>query len=617
MIYIRKVAKLLINTVIAEFGLLICVLLSEQISADLYQYLIWLLLVAAICFFVSFALYKIYNIDFESISIYDVIKIVLSIISASCMIFLVDTLFKQFITFPVFFYSIFVNCAFISVFNMYKRVNIILSNKIQARNNASARRVLIIGAGYVGKMLINSMINKYQNAEFELCGLIDDDPQKLDLRISGIKVLGGREVLNKAITEKNIDLIIIAIANLKNEDKKDIINICKTCGCTVKTVTDYSDSISNRSDIRLREVNLEDLLERETVQIDIDQLSDLIENKVVMVTGGGGSIGSEICRQVVKYYPKLLVVVDISENYIYSLKKEFQVNAPTQKIVYHIATIRELDRLEELFEMYGPNIIFHAAAHKHVPLMQVDVCEAVKNNIFGTLNLCNCALKFHVDKFVLISTDKAVYPTSIMGVTKRICEMIVSAYNSYHLTRFVAVRFGNVLGSNGSVVEIFKKQIEMGGPITITNENMVRYFMTIKEAACLVLQAAAFSDLGSMFLLEMGEPIKIYDLACDMMRLMGYRPGIDIEILLTGLREGEKLYEELHLKNEVVLHSPNQSILMLKQEHIDLQILLSNICFLEKAIDAGENSKVREIILNMVPENSIGTESYVLDTASK
>ena len=509
MVYVKKLLKLIIDTLIAEGGLILCILISGQtnlfLDANHYNFL-WLLFIAAICFFVSFALFKIYNIDFEAVGIYDVIRIVFSVIISVLFLFLVDMLFSRLLNFEIFFYSIFVNAALISLFNIYKRVNIVLANKINARNNVLARRVLIIGAGYMGKIVINSLMNKYQNSEFQICGLIDDDPNKLDTRIWGVKVLGGRKFLEKFIVDKNIDLIIIAISHLKQEDKKEIINICKAHNCTVKTVADYSDIISNKSDIRLRDVSLEYLLEREPVQIDTGQLSDLIGNKIVMVTGGGGSIGSEICRQVACYHPKLLVVIDINENYLYNLKKEFQVNYPSQKIAFHIASIRENDRLEELFETYKPSIIFHTAAHKHVPLMQVDVIEAAKNNVFGTLNLCNCCLKYHVNKFVLISTDKAVNPTSIMGVTKRICEMIISAYNSYRSTRFVAVRFGNVLGSNGSVVEIFKRQIELGGPITITDENMIRYFMTIKRLLPSCCKLRHFPTSETCFCLKWGNP---------------------------------------------------------------------------------------------------------------
>lgn len=416
------------------------------------------------------------------------------------------------------------------------------------------KKLLIIGAGDAAALLIKE-IKKSSNLNYDIIGLIDDDPYKKGKLISGAKVIGARKDIENICKENKVEEIILAIPSADVGTKRIIINICKNTNAKLKTLPGIYEIIDSKVSVnKIRDVNIEDLLGREEVRLNNDNINKYIKDKVILVTGGGGSIGSELCRQIAKFNPKKLLILDIYENNAYDLQMELNYNYPDLNKEVIIASIRDEKRLSDVFKKYKPEVVFHAAAHKHVPLMENNPAEAIKNNIIGTYNLAKCSHEFGVEKFVQISTDKAVNPTNIMGATKRFCEIIIQAFDTISNTEYVAVRFGNVLGSNGSVIPLFKKQIAHGGPVTVTHPEINRYFMTIPEAAQLVIQAGAMAKGGEIFVLDMGEPVKIADLAKDLIRLSGYQPEVDIKIEYTGLRPGEKLYEEL-LMNEIALTS--------------------------------------------------------------
>jgi FlaA1/EpsC-like NDP-sugar epimerase len=443
-------------------------------------------------------------------------------------------------------FSIFFICGFRISFRIYRRILIILG-KIEKKE---LKRVMVIGAGSAGALVIKEMkFNKQM--KYNPVAVIDDSPYKKGTVLHGVKVLGDRNKIEQIVKEKNIDIILFSIPTLDAENKKQILDICKRTGCKIKIVPGVYEMINRKQLLgEIRDVDVEDLLGRDTIELEVEGISQYLENRTVLVTGGGGSIGSELCRQITRFKPRQLIILDIYENNVYDLQNELKYKYPNLDLKVVIASVRDRKRLENIFKELKPEVVFHAAAHKHVPLMENNPSEAVKNNVFGTLNLSECADKFGVKRFVMISTDKAVNPTNIMGATKRMCEMIIQAMNKISQTEFVAVRFGNVLGSNGSVIPLFKKQIEHGGPITLTHKEITRFFMTIPEAAQLVLQAGAYANGGEIFVLDMGKPVKIYDLAHDLISLSGLEPEKDIKIEITGLRPGEKLYEELLMDEE-------------------------------------------------------------------
>jgi FlaA1/EpsC-like NDP-sugar epimerase len=423
---------------------------------------------------------------------------------------------------------------------------------INKKSDKVSKNLLIVGAGDAAAMLIKEL-KKHRDLNYSIKGLIDDDETKKLKKISGIKVLGNRNDIKRIAEELNIKEIIIAIPSVDNKESKDIINICKSTKCKLKIIPGIYEIIAGSVNIsQIRDVNIDDLLGREEVKLNCSNIKGFLEDKAVLVTGGGGSIGSELCRQIARFNPGLLIIVDIYENNVYDLQMELNYKFPdlNKKIV--IASIRDEFKMDTIFRTLRPDVVFHAAAHKHVPLMEDNPEEAIKNNIVGTFNLLKLCDKYSVKKFVQISTDKAVNPTSVMGATKRFCEIMVQAFDRISKTEYVAVRFGNVLGSNGSVIPLFKEQIKRGGPVTVTHPEINRFFMTIPEASQLVIQAGAMARGGEIFVLDMGEPVKIVDLAKDLIKLSGFEPNKDIKIEYTGLRPGEKLYEEL-LTSELAL----------------------------------------------------------------
>ena len=445
------------------------------------------------------------------------------------------------------------------------------------KNYKNKKKTLIIGAGYCGQMVIEEIFNNEERNMLPVA-IIDDDKKKLGKILRGIKVIGNRNDIKSIVDKENIEVILIAIFKISAKDKKEIIEICSETKAKVKILPGIYENIQGQVNInKMRDVDFKDLLGREEITLDKSGVEKYIKDKIVLVTGGGGSIGSELCRQIAKFSPKSLIILDIYENNVYNLQNELTRNFKELNKEIIIASVRDKIRMEKIFKKYKPDVVFHAAAHKHVPLMEGNPEEAIKNNVIGTLNTCEVSSKYGVSRFVLISTDKAVNPTNIMGATKRLCEMIVQGMNNSSKTEFVAVRFGNVLGSNGSVIPLFKEQIKSGGPVTITHKDITRYFMLIPEAAQLLLQAGAYAKGGEIFVLDMGSPVKIYDLAKKLIKLSGFEPNKDIYIEEIGLRPGEKLYEELLMKEEGLKATKNKSICIGKPSKFNINDIKKNI----------------------------------------
>lgn len=483
-------------------------------------------------------------------------------------------------------------------------IRLALNNElISPKVTETSKNLLIIGAGEATKDIIKTL-KKSTQTTYNIVGIIDDNPSKIGSAISGIKILGNRDKIIEVCKQYNVQVIFFSISKIRMADRKEILNICQHTGAKLRILPSTADLIRNRRLLdNLRDVEIDDLLGRDPIKLDNSSIAGLIKEKVVLVTGGGGSIGSELCRQIMKFSPERLVIFDIYENNLYNIELELKALYPDAKIDAIIGSVRDITRLEEVFSTYKPYLVFHAAAHKHVPLMEVSPLEAIHNNVFGTYNVVNCADKYSAKRFVLISTDKAVNPTNIMGATKRLCEMIVQAKNKVSNTEFAAVRFGNVLGSNGSVVPLFRKQIAKGGPVTVTHKDITRFFMTIPEATQLVIQAASNAQGGEIFVLDMGQPVKIYDLAVSLIKLSGLEPDVDIPIQITGLRPGEKLYEELLMSEEGLTSTKHNKIFVAKPSSITMSELNYKLDLLNE-IQYGENystNAIKEIIKKVVP----------------
>jgi FlaA1/EpsC-like NDP-sugar epimerase len=462
-------------------------------------------------------------------------------------------------------------------------------------------KVMIIGAGNAANAIIKEINTSDHVQNTVVKCIIDDAPEKQGSYIHGIKVVGTRENIIECAILYQINEIIIAMPSVSKKAIKEIVDICNQTNCNLKILPGIYQFMNNEVSIsNLRNVEVEDLLGRDSIKVDLDSIMGYVKDKVIMVTGGGGSIGSELCRQIAIQGPRQLIIIDIYENNAYDIQQELKKNYPHLNLVVLIASVRNTTRMNQIFKTYRPQIVYHAAAHKHVPLMEDSPNEAIKNNVLGTWKTVQAADLYGAEKFVLISTDKAVNPTNIMGASKRICEMIVQTYNNRSNTEFVAVRFGNVLGSNGSVIPLFKKQIDAGGPVTVTHPDIIRYFMTIPEAVSLVLQAGAYANGGEIFVLDMGEPVRILDLAENLIRLSGYKPNEDIMIEFTGLRPGEKLYEELLMEEEGLLDTENKMI------HIGMPIEIDEEKFLQQLEDLKqvcllEPVGIRNLIKEIVP----------------
>lgn len=482
----------------------------------------------------------------------------------------------------------------------YRILRIINMKRTEIAQKKTGNNVMLIGGGAA----TNAILKEAESSQFvsmNIKCIIDDNPGCHGKFLRGVPIVGGREKIADAVGQYSIDEIIFAIPSASNKVRKEILDICKETGCKLRTLPGIYQLINGDVSVsKLKEVEIEDLLGRDPIQINTEEVLNSVHNKVILVTGGGGSIGSELCRQIAAHHPKQLIILDIYENSVYEIQQELLRKYPELNQVVLIASVRNTARIEKIFETYRPDIVYHAAAHKHVPLMETSPNEAIKNNVFGTYKTAQAAAKYGVKKFVLISTDKAVNPTNIMGASKRICEMVIQMMNHTTDTNFVAVRFGNVLGSNGSVIPLFKQQIAAGGPVTVTDPNIIRYFMTIPEAVSLVLQAGAYARGGEIFVLNMGEPVKILDLATNLIKLSGYKPGEDIEIKFTGLRPGEKMYEELLMNEEGLKETANKMIFIGKPIEFDEEEFRRQLDLLEQEA-VNEDGDIRKEVMKIVP----------------
>ena len=547
-----------------------------------------------------FALSGLYSIIFESVSIVDALRLCFAIIC----ILVVNIIYVSLIdNIKIGIATSFVYCSFLffltGMTRFYKRAFIV--GKYYVRSSSiRKKKVMIVGAGKACAALINEMLTSNKMEYLPVC-IIDDDVEKIGKSISGVKIVGSTYQIKKFAKKYGVEEIFITMPSVDRHRQSKIIARCNDAGCPVKVLPGmYQLADGQVSVSKMRHVDIQDLLGREPVTVDINEIIGYIEGKVVLVTGGGGSIGSELCRQIATHNPERLIILDIYENNAYDIEQELKRKLPSLNLLTLIASVRDSGKIKDVFDKYRPQIVFHAAAHKHVPLMETSPNEAVKNNVFGTFNVARCADMYGVETFVQISTDKAVNPTNVMGATKRICEMIIQAYGRHSKTKFVAVRFGNVLGSNGSVIPLFKKQIKDGGPVTVTHKDIIRYFMTIPEAVSLVLQAGAYAKGGQIFVLDMGEPVRIYDLAYNLIKLSGYEPNVDIKIECTGLRPGEKLFEERLMGEEGLQKTPNGLINIAQPLQFDESTFWNSLNDLYEAAYL-ETDRMKYLVRQIVP----------------
>ena len=555
----------------------------------------------------SFYIFKTYSVLWRFSRISDLLRIFIGMVVALGALFICQmAVYGKAISAPAMLLTFFITFFLTVVFRLCMKDIILRVSSRETDEKTSVDKlegnIMIIGAGCAASMIINELRdNKVNSCKFKCA--IDDDPAKKNTYILGIKVYGDRNSIIEAAEKFQIDTILFAIPSCDNKEKGEILNICKETGCELKIVPSiYQMMNSGEKGIskKIRKVQIEDLLGREPISLDINRIIDYVAGRTVLVTGGGGTIGSELCRQIAEHDPKRLVIFDIYENNAYDIQNELRRKYPELDLVTLIGSVRDSKRLESVFKTYRPDIVYHAAAHKHVPLMEDSPNEAIKNNVFGTLKTAQCADKYGAKKFVLISTDKAVNPTNIMGASKRMCEMIIQSYNKRSETEFVAVRFGNVLGSNGSVIPLFKKQIEAGGPVTVTDPDIIRYFMTIPEAVTLVLQAGASAKGGEIFVLDMGKPVKILTLAENLIRLSGFTPHKDIKIEFIGLRPGEKLYEEMLMAEEGLKETENKLIHIGQPIEFDENEFFAALDNLRKAM-YDDSVDMRAIVSGIVP----------------
>ena len=475
-----------------------------------------------------------------------------------------------------------------------------IARRLFRKHDAPLRRTMLIGAGAAGAMVLREL-KRSQSSQNDVVCIIDDDPEKKNTLLGGVPVVGDRSCILDAAADYHVTDIIFAIPTASRSDTRRIIEICQKTGCKMQILPGIYQLASGQIRVKqIRDVQVEDLLGRDKIQPDLSEIGAHIGGKVVLVTGGGGSIGSELCRRIAEHHPKRLIIFDIYENNAYSIQQELHFTHPELDLVTLIGSVRDQARIESVFATYHPQLVCHAAAHKHVPLMEDSPNEAVKNNVFGTLNTARAADHYGAETFILISTDKAVNPTNVMGASKRVCEMIVQVMGQHSKTKFAAVRFGNVLGSNGSVIPLFKSQIAHGGPVTVTHPDIIRYFMTISEAVSLVLQACCYARGGEVFVLDMGEPVRIDDLARNMIRLSGFEPDVDIPVVYTGLRPGEKLYEELLMNDEGLEKTPNELIFIGHFNDFDRNLLMERLKSLDVACH-NNSSEIRSVLQQIVP----------------
>lgn len=561
---------------------------------------------------VIFAILNLYNRVWSYASVYEMFLIVgAAMLSTAFQAFGFSMLYMPIPRSYYFFYFILLSITTLATRFSYRILHALQNG--WKKSTKHSRNTIVIGAGEAGNMIIKELKSSRYLNQRVVC-VIDDNPSKKGKYIHGIRIIGGRDMIQQAAKKYDVEEIILAIPSASTKDTRDILRICNLTECKLKILPGMYQLINDEVGVsNLREVSIEDLLGRDTIDIDLESVGQYVSNKRILVTGGGGSIGSELCRQIASHNPKLLVIFDIYENNAYDIQQELIRKYPNLKLEVLIGSVRNTSRIESVMEYYRPDVVFHAAAHKHVPLMEDSPNEAIKNNVFGTYKTARAADKYGVKKFVLISTDKAVNPTNIMGASKRLCEMIVQTFSKYSRTEYVIVRFGNVLGSNGSVIPLFKKQMEAGGPVTVTHPDVIRYFMTIPEAVSLVLQAGAYAHGGEIFVLDMGEPVKIADLAKNLIRLSGYTLGVNMEIKYTGLRPGEKLYEELLTKEEGLQKTENDLIFIGKPLEFDEVHFLSQLRELEKEA-MEESPHIKERVASIISTYHIRPEDKKRDS---
>lgn len=550
---------------------------------------------------IIFYIFRLYQSVWRYASDTELINVALAVVCCSVMQPVLYWILNTYVpaSYP-FFYGFFLMVITGGVRFSYRFLRMMQKKRLNHSFSKTGKNYMIIGAGAAGNAIMQE-IESSRYLSMHVCCFIDDNPGCHGKYLRGVPIVGGRDTIVDNVEKFGVDEIIIAIPSAKQTQLKPILEICKETGCRVQILPGMYQIIKGDVNVsNLREVSIEDLLGRDPIEVNVDEIIGYVKGKTVLVTGGGGSIGSELCRQVAAHQPKRLLLLDIYENGAYEVEQELRMKYPELDLIVLIASIRNTKRIDNIFETYKPDIVYHAAAHKHVPLMEQSPNEAIKNNVFGTYKVATAADRNGCKRFVMISTDKAVNPTNIMGASKRICEMVIQTLNRRSKTEFVAVRFGNVLGSNGSVVPLFKKQIERGGPVTVTHPDIIRYFMTIPEAVSLVLQAGAYAKGGEIFVLDMGEPMKIAELAKNMIRLSGYRVGEDIEIVYTGLRPGEKMFEELHMGEEDLEDTANRMIHIVKPIDYDYEVFEEQLSRLKDAAVA-ESDDIREMVREIVP----------------
>ena len=598
---IRQIFLLLIDIVIINFSYILSYLIRFDGQLPPHEFALYSTYAILITIFklVIFYYFQLYNSIWKYASIDEIIKIFMAAIVSNALVVTYFFLFQLSLPRSMYILPLLIDIFLLTGVRFGYRFLRRLKQSLHF-SNKDVKRVLVVGAGEAGSMVIQEL-KKHRELKSRPVALVDCDSTKQGRSIHGVTVLGKKEDIPSIVKEKNIQEIILAMPSASKKQIRETVFYCHQTDCKIKTLPGIFEIVGGRVSVNhIRDVEIEDLLGRDTIELDMKAITNCLEGKVVMVTGGGGSIGSELCRQIARFRPKKLLILDIYENSTYDLQQELKYHFPSLDICILIASVRDRLRLEQIFTQFKPHVIFHAAAHKHVPLMEDNPSEAIKNNVFGTLNVGECAVKWGVEKFVLISTDKAVNPTNIMGASKRVCEMIIQALDKASNTEFVAVRFGNVLGSNGSVIPLFKKQIALGGPVTVTHPEIERYFMTIPEAVQLVIQAGSMAKGGEIFVLDMGEPIKILDLAKNMIRLSGLQLDIDIKIEFTGLRPGEKLFEELLMLEEGLQKTQHQKIFIAQPLDINFQILKSELVLL-KTVLYEDGEQIKNFISKLVP----------------
>lgn len=570
-------------------------LLRESMFLDaLLRYAPWFTMLTVLIFIP----FKLYSSLWEFASVDELLHILLAAMAVAVLQFaaIVLNLVDLPLSFPM------LNAMFLAVLTVLFRFSYRMARSIARRRSRRGvqARTMLIGAGSAGMQTLREFETSENSKNHVVC-IIDDDPQKTGRYLNNVKIVGTRCDIAKAAQDYRVEEIVFAIPAAPTQQRKQILKLCQETGCKLKILPGISQLANGEVKVqKIRDVDVLDLLGRDSVQVDLSQIAEYLSGKTVLVTGGGGSIGSELCRQIAGHRPKRLVIFDIYENNAYDIQQELRRTHPGLELITLIGSVRDTERVNMLFETYRPEIVFHAAAHKHVPLMEDSPNEAIKNNVFGTYHVARAADRYGTKTFVLISTDKAVNPTNVMGASKRICEMIVQTMANRSATKFVAVRFGNVLGSNGSVIPLFKRQIAEGGPVTVTHPDIIRYFMTIPEAVQLVLQAGAYANRGEIFVLDMGEPVRIDDLARNLIRLSGFTPDEDIEIRYTGLRPGEKLFEEMLMDEEGLRETANKLIHIGQPIRISEEHFLEQLAQLETACE--QNSpQIRALIARIVP----------------